>query len=76
MALPDHEGRPPLARLQPELISRFAMASRFLAPFSTSRGLWGRDPFLQLHRDMNRLFDDTLRDWAAAKTRLAEGLPP
>jgi HSP20 family protein len=39
------------------------MASRFLTPFSSGRALWGRDPFLQLHRDMNRLFDDTFRDW-------------
>jgi len=39
------------------------MASRFLTPFSSGRALWGRDPFLQLHRDMNRLLDDTFRDW-------------
>lgn len=38
------------------------MASRFLAPFG-GRSLAGRgDPFMQLHREMNRLFDDTLRD--------------
>ena len=45
------------------------MASRYLAPFSSSRGLWGRDPFLQLHRDMNRLFDDTLRDWGGSQSQ-------
>lgn len=39
------------------------MASRFLTPFSSGRALWGRDPFVQLHRDMNRLLDDTFRDW-------------
>jgi HSP20 family protein len=39
------------------------MASRFLTPFSSGRAFWGRDPFLQLHRDMNRLLDDTFRDW-------------
>lgn len=37
------------------------MASRFLMPFG-SRGPAGRgDPFLDLHREMNRLFDDTFR---------------
>jgi HSP20 family protein len=49
------------------------MASRFLAPFSTSRGLWGRDPVLQLHRDMNRLFDDTLRDWSGSQSQAGGG---
>ena len=34
------------------------MASRFIVPFST-RG----DPFLSLHREMNRLFDDTFRSY-------------
>jgi HSP20 family protein len=37
------------------------MASRFLTPFS-GRGLLGRDPFLDLHREVNRLFDDSLRN--------------
>ena len=36
------------------------MASRFLTPFS-GRGLLGRDPFLELHREVNCLFDDSLR---------------
>jgi len=36
------------------------MASRFLAPFG-SRGLLGGDPFLDLHREVNRLFDDSFR---------------
>ena len=36
------------------------MASRFLMPFG-GRGLLGRDPFLDLHREVNRLFDDSLR---------------
>lgn len=36
------------------------MASRFLSPFG-GRGLIGRDPFLDLHREVNRLFDDSLR---------------
>ncbi len=36
------------------------MASRFIVPFG-GRSLTGRDPFLSLHREMNRLFDDTLR---------------
>lgn len=34
--------------------------ARFLAPFG-GRGLLGRDPFLDLHREVNRLFDDSLR---------------
>jgi HSP20 family protein len=37
------------------------MASRFLTPFG-SRGLFGRDPFVDLQRDMNRLFDRSFRD--------------
>lgn len=36
------------------------MASRFLIPFS-NRGLLGRDSFLDLHREVNRLFDDSFR---------------
>ena len=36
------------------------MASRFLIPLG-GRGLLGRDPFLNLHREVNRLFDDSLR---------------
>jgi HSP20 family protein len=36
------------------------MASRFLTPFG-GRGLLSRDPFLELHREVNRLFDDSLR---------------
>jgi HSP20 family protein len=37
------------------------MASRFLSPFG-GRSLAGRgDPFLDLHREMNRLFDDAFR---------------
>lgn len=37
------------------------MASRFLVPFSSGRGLSTVDPFLDLHREMNRLFDDAFR---------------
>jgi HSP20 family protein len=37
------------------------MASRFLIPFG-GRGLLGRDPFLELHREVNRLFDDSFRN--------------
>jgi HSP20 family protein len=37
------------------------MASRFLIPFG-NRGLLGRDPFLDLHREVNRLFDDSFRN--------------
>jgi len=40
------------------------MASRFLTPFG-GRGQIARDPFLDLHREMNRLFDDSLRGMAA-----------
>jgi len=37
------------------------MVSRMMTPFG-GRGLMNRgDPFLDLHREMNRLFDDTLR---------------
>lgn len=36
------------------------MASRFLTPFG-GRGLLGREPFLDLHREVNRLFEDSFR---------------
>lgn len=36
------------------------MTSRFLTPFM-GRGLLARDPFFDLHREINRLFDDSLR---------------
>jgi HSP20 family protein len=38
------------------------MASRFRAPFGASRvpASWG-DPFINLHREVNRLFDDVFR---------------
>ncbi len=36
------------------------MASRFLIPFG-GRGLLNRDPFMALHREVNRLFDDSFR---------------
>ena len=39
---------------------RGTMASPILIPFGGG-GLSGRDPFLSLHREMNRLFDDTFR---------------
>jgi HSP20 family protein len=41
------------------------MASRFLTPFG-GRGLLARDPFLDLHREVNRLFDDSLRGMASS----------
>jgi len=37
------------------------MASRFVVPFASGRGLMGGDPLLDLHREMNRLFDDVFR---------------
>ena len=36
------------------------LLSPFRTPMLTERGLYG-DPFLSLHREMNRLFDDVLR---------------
>ncbi len=36
------------------------MPSRFLTPFA-GRGMLARDPFLDLHREINRLFDDSFR---------------
>jgi HSP20 family protein len=44
------------------------MASRFLIPFG-NRGLLGGDPFLDLHREVNRLFDDSFRDMASGSGR-------
>jgi HSP20 family protein len=41
------------------------MARQFLAPFSPGRSLvergFGGDPFMSLHREVNRLFDEALR---------------
>jgi len=36
---------------------RCAMASRFLVPYSTSRG-WMQDPLYQLQREIDRVFED------------------
>jgi HSP20 family protein len=47
------------------------MASRFLSPFS-GRGLLGRDPFLDLHREVNRLFDDSFRNMREGGGRTGE----
>lgn len=51
------------------------MAFGSLTPFR-SRGLLGGDPFLSLHREVNRLFDDALRgsDWPMAERGGAAGL--
>jgi HSP20 family protein len=38
------------------------MASRFLTPLG-SRGLFSRDPFLDFQREMNRLLDQSFRDF-------------
>jgi hypothetical protein len=41
---------------------RMTMARNPLTPFRFGGGLLGgSDPFLSLHRDVNRLFDDVLR---------------
>ena len=37
------------------------MARNPLTPFRSGGGLLGGDPFLSLHREMNRLFDDAFR---------------
>jgi HSP20 family protein len=42
------------------------MVSRYLAPFRPG-GAPTRDPFLQLHREMNRLFDDTFRGFGGGQ---------
>lgn len=39
------------------------MASRFLAPFGGRVPAGRGDPFMQLHREMNRLFDDTFNSF-------------
>ena len=43
------------------------MASRFLTPFG-GRGLFSRDPFLDLQREVNRLFDDSLHGVTEGKS--------
>ena len=42
------------------------MATRFLVPLG-GRGLLSRDPFMDLHREMNRLFDDSFRGMREAE---------
>jgi len=37
------------------------MASRFVVPFAAGRGLGTFEPLFDLHREMNRLFDDAFR---------------
>ena len=52
------------------------MARNSLSPFgfggAGERGL-GRDPFLSLHREMNRLFDDVLRGTFGVPSREGQG---
>ena len=52
------------------------MARNPLSPFRpgglTERG-FGGDPFLSLHREMNRLFDDVLRGGAGTSAAAAQG---
>jgi HSP20 family protein len=43
------------------------MASRFLVPFGGRSSMMRGDPLLQLHREMNRLFDDTLRGFGGGE---------
>lgn len=43
------------------------MASRFLVPFGGRPSMMRGDPFLQLHREMNRLFDDTFRGFGGGE---------
>ena len=45
------------------------MASRFLTPFG-GRGLLSRDPFMELHREVNRLFDDSFRSMQRRRRRI------
>jgi HSP20 family protein len=53
------------------------MAIRDLIPWSRSQELaparGSSDPFLTLHREMNRLFDDVFRGFDSAQTPLMEG---
>jgi HSP20 family protein len=48
------------------------MSSRFLIPFG-GKGLMGFDSLLDLHRDMNRLFDDAFRGAGTAGSQLSAG---
>ena len=48
------------------------MASRFLTPFG-GRGLLGRDPFMDLHREVNRLFDDSFRSMREERSGSGSG---
>src|SRR4051812_5901010 len=47
-----------LPRLYPVPLQEVKMASRFPVPFSSSRELRGGDPLQDLHREMNRLFEN------------------
>jgi HSP20 family protein len=53
------------------------MARNPLSPFRSGgpieRGGYSGDPFLSLHREMNRLFDDVLRGSFGAPARGSEG---
>jgi HSP20 family protein len=50
------------------------MASRNLTPFSSGRSLFGMEPLLDIHREMNRLFDGALRG-AGAQDMQGMGVP-
>lgn len=54
------------------------MASRFPVPYASSRDMRGFDPLLELHREMDRLFDDVLggtRGLAAGASSGAMSMP-
>lgn len=45
------------------------MQSRNLVPQTSGRGLFGMEPLLDIHREMNRLFDDVFRGTGASDMR-------
>ena len=52
------------------------MFGRYLAPYSSSRELRASDPFADLHREMNRLFDDFLGGSAAGQQQQQSMMAP
>ena len=51
------------------------MASRFLVPYSTSRG-WMQDPLYQLQREIDRVFEDVFSGGNSGfRRRRMEALP-
>src|SRR4051812_19656485 len=65
---------PPFRQPAPSADSRGVMASRFIFPFVGNTTSDRGDPFFDLHREMNRLFEDASRGTTGRRDQASGGL--